>query len=192
MRYDASDAELSDCGLYRYRLTRAWDHDGSDTWQPDGGRAVVFLMLNPSTADGRKDDPTIRRCVGFARRWGFGRLVVVNLFAFRATDPSDMLRSDDPIGPHNDVWIRRETAGRVVVLAWGSRSLTVPKSVAPLYCPGRLDALQNRPRDVGRICRDSGAELKCLGLTSDGQPRHPLYVRGDAELIDFRGRKTGC
>lgn len=179
MEYTETAAAISDCGTYRYALTRAWQHDYTDT--------LVWLMLNPSTADGEQDDPTIRRCVGFADRWGYGRLVVVNLFAFRATDPDDLSGTDDPVGPKNDRWIEREAKGRVVVCAWGSRSLTVGPA-----CPGRLEYYHQRPMLVARILRDAGATMKCLGLTADSQPRHPLYVRGDTELIDFRGNKTGC
>ena len=92
-----SDAVISDCGKYRYRLTRKWGY----------GRPCGFIMLNPSTADALHDDPTIRRCVGFAKAWGCGALIVVNLFAVRATSPREMMRADDPVGPENKEHVQR-------------------------------------------------------------------------------------
>ena len=108
-----STAEISPCGLYRYRLTRTWDA---------AAPALLFVMLNPSTADASEDDPTIRRCLGFARRERAGGLVVANLFAFRATDPKALEDAADPIGPDNARWIEtcvRETSGPIVA-AWGA------------------------------------------------------------------------
>src|SRR4051812_49823510 len=89
------NAVISACGAYRYVLTR----------QVGGGvRRATFIMLNPSTADASNDDPTIRRCIGFAQRWGCGQLAVLNLFAYRATDPADLKRASEPVGPENREW----------------------------------------------------------------------------------------
>ena len=100
------DALFSPCGTYRYRLTRRWAE----------GPAVAFIMLNPSTADGSVDDPTIRRCIGYGQSWGYGALAVGNLYAFRATEPQELRRARDPIGPDNDRHLEciAETATRVV------------------------------------------------------------------------------
>jgi hypothetical protein len=149
-------AVLSDCGRYRYCLVRTW---------PGGSGICSFVMLNPSTADAEVDDPTIRRCIAFARTWGHAGIEVRNLYAFRSTDPDALARVDDPLGPECNRWlIGLRTADRVVA-AWGAK--------APLA----------RERTALELM--AGAPLCCLGLTRDGRPRHPLYVRGDAELVPF-------
>ncbi|NYI70676.1 hypothetical protein GGQ54_001236 [Naumannella cuiyingiana] len=152
----SSGAVLSECGRYRYRLTRVWDVD-----RPD----ATFILLNPSTADAKEDDPTIRRCMRFARTWGLGGLVVVNLYAYRATKPADLWRADDPVGPENDDHLRdvlgvAVRAGSPVVAAWGAHG---------------------RPGRVSEVVAFAG-RLDALGLTKSGQPRHPLYVRADTRL----------
>lgn len=151
-------ADISACGLYRYRLWRDWGH-------ADGPR-VCWVMLNPSTADATDDDPTIRRCIGFSRAWGAHGLTVVNLFAWRATDPRELTRrsSDITIGEGNNDVIADATArARLVICAWGS--------------PGDTYVRKNthvRAHDVARILRHRA--LHCLGTAKDGQPRHPLYL----------------
>lgn len=153
-----SSAVLSPCGLYRYRLDRQW---------ADGPRCC-FVMLNPSTADASNDDPTIRRCIGFAKREGCGGLTVVNLFAFRATKPTALLSATDPVGPDVDRHIDavlRETDGPVIA-AWGA---------------------WNKGTRAKIVRAMMGDRAKCLGHTKDGSPRHPLYLRTDAPLIDFAG-----
>ncbi|WP_300643648.1 DUF1643 domain-containing protein [Nocardioides sp.] len=159
-RFDApgmpsSDAALSSCGQYRYRLTR--------TWRPEQPRAT-FIMLNPSTADAEHDDPTIRRCMGYARDWGLGGLIVVNLYAYRATDPDDLWKAADPVGPDNDAHLRAvldaaAIAGAPVVAAWGANA---------------------RSERGAEVMQFAGA-VTALGLTKAGQPRHPLYLRKDAQ-----------
>src|SRR3954453_788312 len=107
------NAVISACGRYRYLLTRQVG---------PGTRTAVFIMLNPSTADATDDDPTIRRCIGFARQWGCGRLAVLNLFALRATDPAWMKQADNPVGPENRDWFDRTFPAShdgPVVCAWG-------------------------------------------------------------------------
>lgn len=154
-------ATICPSGLYRYDLGRRWGD----------GAMVAFLMLNPSTADATQDDPTIRRCVGFARSWGAGAIRVVNLWAYRATKPADLWGARellDVVGPENDRHIRRaaDEAERVVA-AWGAHGHRDPKRVAAV-----LDLLGDRP-------------LYCLGRTKGGDPRHPLMVRADQPLEPF-------
>lgn len=151
-------ATFDPTGAYRYTLTREWD--------PARGWAC-FIMLNPSTADATKEDPTVRRCIAFAKRWGYGGLEVVNIFAYRATAPTDLWPLSDPIGQENGTYI--DAAVRrcpIVVAAWGVHG-----------------AYRGRGAEVA--ARYAG--LKCLGTTQAGHPRHPLYVRGDTRLVDFRG-----
>lgn len=102
-------AIISPCGQYRYRLERAWDRSFP---------AAVFVCLNPSIADATLDDPTLRKCVGFARRWGCGHLVLVNLFALRATDPREMKRHPSPVGPDNDRHIQEAVQPPARSSAW--------------------------------------------------------------------------
>lgn len=155
-----ADAVISDCGRYRYRLTRTWD---------PSRESLVFVMLNPSTADAAVDDPTIRRCIGFARRDGYGGIIVVNLFAWRATDPAD-LPSNLPMrmGPDNRRYVYEAATGRDVILAWGSHSAAWPEVTDPL--PERLWLAGAR-------------SIRCLGFTKSGKPRHPLYVRADQSFV---------
>jgi hypothetical protein len=143
-------AELSACGRYRWWLRRAWEHGGD-------GRTVCFICLNPSTADALADDPTVRRCLGFARAWGFSALDVRNLFALRATDPRELLTADDPAGGvRGDLELAAARAYPLVVCAWGT---SVPFG---------------RDREALRLL--AGKPLYVLGLTKNGMPRHPLYV----------------
>lgn len=156
-----SGAEISECGRYRYRLHRQL--------QPAFDRTCLFAMLNPSTADGLEDDNTIRRCIRFARDWGYDRLVVVNLFAWRATDPSELGRVDDPIGPENDDWLAREArAAQLIVCAWGK--------------PGELH--QRAATVIDTVL--AGHTLHALKLNADGSPRHPLYVRSSTQPTVWR------
>ncbi len=160
--FQQSGAKISDCGLYRYRLWRTWDED-----KPP----LVFVMLNPSTADADKDDPTIRRCMGFARRLGHGGIVVCNLFAYRATAPEVLSTVADPVGPMNDEEIVVACMARRVVAAWGAEPFA-----------------RKRAADVTRRLKDAGVALYCLGVTKEGCPRHPLYVKGDALLIPLEAQ----
>jgi hypothetical protein len=147
-------AELSPDGQYRYTLTREWDD----------GRCIMWLMFNPSTADAKADDATIRKCVGFSKRWGYGRLIVVNLFAIRNRDPRAVAKVVDPVGPMNDYWISvAAKESREVVFAWGC---------------GQHFPAGHRIADVKRLLLNSteGAEWRCLGRGADGNPRHPLML----------------
>ena len=156
---------------YRYRLTRLWD-----SARPTLG----VIMLNPSTADARRDDPTIRRCLALARAWGYGGIEVGNLFAWRARTPAALRRVADPVGRRNDAWLRQlARRGADLLLAWGAqgalqgRDAVVLKVIGAVHRPS--NAVPGAP--VGRWL--------CLGLTKCGRPRHPLYVRAEARPIDF-------
>lgn len=157
-------ATLSDCGAYRYDLTRRWAP----------GPTALFVMLNPSTADADLDDPTIRRCVSFADREGCGKLAVVNLYALRSSKPAALLEHPDPVGPRNAATIRRWLAGpgtQLVVAAWGA------------FCTSPAARRSGVARlHVEQLAADAGRNLLCLGHTKAGAPRHPLYVRGDQPL----------
>lgn len=150
-------AVISDDGRFRYLLTRP---PLPETIVERS--SAVFVMLNPSTADATIDDPTIRRCRGFAQSWGCNGIVVVNLYAYRATEPADLKRAGWPIGTENDAWLERTAREHVdIVCAWGTK------------------AQQGRAQDVMALLRSSGARLLHLGRTKDGHPKHPLYLPGD-------------
>ncbi len=155
-------------GEYRYVLNRSWGDEYDDRWRfYDPSKRIAWVMLNPSTADDVTDDPTIRRCIGFSKRWGFGSLTVANLFARRCTRPVHLSDPGDPVGPRNDEVLRSVlTSCETVVAAWGAHKLARP-----------------RVRALLEMAVDAGVHLSCLGTTKDGAPRHPLYVRGDAELV---------
>jgi len=151
-KYYDQNAALSACGRYRYMLSRVWGGNANP-------RLAVFVMLNPSTADAIQDDPTIRKCVGFARRWGLDGIRVVNLFAWRATKPSALALAADPVGPDNDKWISVCTSNGfdAIVAAWGRHGGIWP----------------DRVREV---CHLIGRPLRALALTSEGHPSHPLML----------------
>lgn len=152
-----SGATISDDGVYRYRLWRRWDRT-----KP----VLGWVMLNPSTADANVDDPTIRRVIRFSERYGAGGALVGNLYALRATDPRELDRHPDPIGRDNWDWLEEaRTECCAMVAAWGVRGMERWESDGLLL---------------------AGAELLCLGTTKDGAPRHPLYVRRDAEFVVWR------
>lgn len=152
------NAILSPCDRYRYLLTRTWD---------EALPVLVFCMLNPSTADASADDPTIRRCIGFAKREGCGGIAVVNLFAWRATDPGSLPVMDtEKAGPENEGYVLEAVRGRKVVAAWGAH-FSAHATVVGNF--------------LGKI-RGIAEGVYCLGTTKSGAPRHPLYVRADQSL----------
>jgi hypothetical protein len=131
-------------------------------------------MLNPSTADADQDDPTIRRCVGFSKTWGFGHLAVVNLWALRATDPSELLMHAEPSGPHNWAYIESEVGrAALIVAAWGAHAVKVPGGLF-------------RGQTLEAVARRLDRPVVCLGLTKKGHPRHPLYVRSDQSPTPYQ------
>ena len=159
-------AIISPCGTYRYTLTRRIPQ--AIRWV----KPCLFVMLNPSIADATQDDPTIRRCISFAKREGCTSLTVVNLFAMRATDPKQLTAAmklgQDPIGPDNCEHVIQQIAAHslgIIVAAWGAHRLAITM-------PVQRHALH-----------EAGAH--CLGMTKDGSPKHPLYVRADQPLVPW-------
>lgn len=157
-------AILSDDGKYRYVLHRQWGKCGP---------LLALIGLNPSTADHVQDDPTMRREIDFARREGYGGLVKLNLFAFRATQPADMMTSDDPVGPQNDYWLRRELFNADTCwVVWGVNG-----------------TFQRRDAAVRAIIYDSWnrheMNVECFGVTKGGQPKHPLYLSKETPLVSY-------
>lgn len=152
--FETSTALFSPCGLYRYVLRRRWDD----------GPVCNFVMLNPSTADEAKNDPTVARCLNRARAWGFGSLVVTNLFAIRSTDPRILRQHADPVGPINDVVIESEAAAAgLVIAAWGHHGM-----------------FGNRVGNVLKLMDEKRIHLHALKVSElTGQPCHPLYLPYD-------------
>ena len=156
---DRHGAELDDDREYRYRLWRVWD-----ATKP----TIAFVMLNPSTADESEDDPTIRRCIGYAKDWGYGRLEVVNLFALRSPDPENLRDHPDPVGPENDEYLQQVCSdAEKVIVAWGANG-----------------GLHGRARAVADLL---DADLYALDTTKEGHPVHPLYQPADAEPEPWDG-----
>jgi hypothetical protein len=134
-------------------------------------------MLNPSVADAMNDDPTIRRCIGFSRDWDCGKLVVLNLFAFRATNPADLKRADDPVGPENREWFERTlrpTHAGPVICAWGVHGI-----------------FRDQDWTVMGWLAELGVRPVVFGMTRDGHPKHPLYLPKTAQMIPFVARRSG-
>ena len=156
-------AKLSPCGRYRYLLRRSW----LDLFaQPDN--YVLFICLNPSTADANIDDPTVRRCMGFARSWGYSGVVLANLFAFRATDPKKMLSAPDPVGPDNDRYlVEAARVASLVVAGWG---------------------VHGTHKDRAREVRSLVPGLHYLRLTKGGHPAHPLFLPHYLRPISWKNR----
>ena len=151
--------------IYRYWLIREWQV----------GRKMLFIMLNPSTATEEVDDPTVRRCQDVAKIMGYGGIVVCNLFAYRATDPKEMKKAFDPVGPDNDMTLmaeakRAQEEEALVVAAWGTHS-----------------TFRSRGASVTQMLTSAGVTLHCLGETTRaGHPRHPLYTPANAGLDVWR------
>lgn len=148
MEYLESTAAFSPCRAYRYSLWRRWGSAEGDY--------AMFVCLNPSEANETEDDPTVRRCVAFAKAWGYSGLCMTNLFAYKATEPEKMLAAEDPIGPENDATLQNLAANAgVVVAAWGTAG-----------------AHLGRDAQVRRLL----PQLNYLRLTKEGHPGHPLYL----------------
>ena len=150
------NAIFSDCRKYRYALSRTWNGKK---------KTILFIGLNPSTADEKIDDPTIRRCINYAQNWGYGSLLMVNLFAYRATMPTELKKVKNPIGNDNDLHIK-ELIKKVdlTVAAWGNEG-----------------SLLNRDKEIKKIIPN----LMCLKINKSGQPAHPLYQKKDLQLIKY-------
>ena len=157
-------AEISECGTWRYALSRTWDES-----LPIG----AFVGLNPSTADGETDDNTIRKEIALAQRWGWGGFWKYNLFPFRSTDPDGLWRADDPLGERGDETLAEAVlrhSAAPIVAAWGT---------------------WKHPRFVARVAKVltgplGDARLMCLARAKDGQPRHPLYMPNDSPIVVWR------
>jgi hypothetical protein len=157
--YLSASAEISSDGLYRYELTRRLAL---------GKRVVLFVGLNPSTADARQDDRTISRCVGFARSWGFDMLVMGNLYGFRSTSPSELKRVSDPVGPRNRATLHRLVgSAEAVICAWGRCWLNPEAFELAAWISGQ-------------------GHSRCLALSRGGSPKHPMYVRKTAQPRPLR------
>ncbi|HVA90803.1 MAG TPA: DUF1643 domain-containing protein [Chloroflexota bacterium] len=157
-----SGALISPDGRYRYRLWRRWD---------PALPILVWVLLNPSTAEANTDDPSIRRCLGFARAWRFGGIEVVNLFAWRATDPTQLALTADPVGPGNHDALRQAISRPLpatVVCAWGASP-----------------AAPHRARRIRDTLAAAPGGLWCLGRTKEGWPRHPLYLARNTPLVPY-------
>ena len=146
-----SRAEFSPDRRHRYALWRTWDKDGE---------VAMFLCLNPSTATEIKNDPTVSRCIEFAKRWGYGGMIMANIFAYRATDPDDMKNVPDPVGPDNDKWLNQlADESDLIVIAWGNHGLHLDRS-----------------KSVMELM--AGRQLHYLEFNDNGEPKHPLYCSG--------------
>lgn len=161
-----STAKFSPCGLYRYELRRIWKAKR---------RTMVFVGLNPSTADESTDDPTIRRILGFADDWGFGTLVMLNAFAFRSTDPKALhlraARRREVVGLDNDATIAETFAahrGGKLVVGWGAHG-----------------TLLERGRRIGEMACAIHGRPQCLGRTESGEPKHPLYLAASTRPVRY-------
>ena len=142
--------------VYRYTLVREIG---------DSDKTLFFLCLNPSTADEIKNDPTVTRCIGYARDWGFGRLLVGNIFAIRSTDPKLLYKTDDPVGSENDKWIKKMAEhSDLTVGAWGNHG-----------------QLNSRSAQINKLITD----INCLKITKLGEPSHPLYLSKKLKPIPF-------
>ena len=162
---DESGSQFSACRRYRYALWRLWDCSL---------KTVRFVGLNPSTANEYENDMTITKEIGFAKRWGYGGIYKLNLYAYCATDPSEMIQADDPVGPNNDAtfnYFRRHDA--LWVACWGS---SVPTRLRPnLQYQSRID----------RALNSIDGPVMCLGRTADGSPKHTSRLAYETKLEHF-------
>jgi len=149
-----ADAKLSNCRKYRFALWRLWD---------ESKPFVMIIGLNPSTADETADDPTLTRCINFAKSWGYGGVCMTNLFAYRATDPNKMKEQKNPIGIENDVWLTKlaKEAG-IVVAAWGNDGAYLNRS---------------------SVVKDMLPNLHYLKINKSGEPAHPLYLKANLKPV---------
>jgi len=155
--FQDNGASFSPCRLYRYSLWRFWN-------KPKG--YVAFMCLNPSTADETNPDPTVTRCINFANSWGYGGMMMLNLFAYRSTDPKQLLMVTDPVGPENDIYIRNASSrSDLTIIAWG-----VDKAIG------------KRSDEVLKLLKDP----HYLALTKNGSPWHPLYLKGSLKPVPFK------
>ena len=151
---------------YRYTLFRIWEVESSG--KVNDTKYVVFIGLNPSTADETVNDPTITRCINYVKAWGYGGMYMLNLFAWRATDPKEMKKQGDPRGAENNHWILHIcTRASMIVAAWGTHGTFL-----------------NRHREVLNLL--DLHNVWCLGVTKDGIPKHPLYLKADLKPVMYK------
>ena len=151
-----SDALFSEDRIYRYALWRTWD---------DTLPKVLFIGLNPSTADEVQDDPTIRRCIRYAQDWGYGGYIMGNIFGYRSTDPKKLKLIDDPVGIDNNYWLKKlHKEAELTIGAWGNHG-----------------KLLDRGEEIVNLIDN----LYCLKITKEGQPSHPLYLPSKLKPINF-------
>jgi len=174
-----SQAVISPCGRYRYWLRRVL--------KGQGGNPAVFVMLNPSTADADNDDPTIRRCKTFAAAWGYNELIVVNLFAQRTTEPRELFKADDPVGPDNHQWVLKAAE---MAASTDDDALFLHNKVRPsgiVICAwGAHGSFMDQGATVRSWIETAGAAPRHLGLTKEGHPRHPLYLPATLKPIRWK------
>lgn len=164
MKIDHPVCSFSSDRKYRYTLWREWQ----DLFASKHQGIVMFIGLNPSTADEALDDPTIRKCMGFVRRWGYAGLCMCNLFAFRATDPKEMKKQPDPVGPENNQFLADVAKeAPLIIAAWGKHGSFMARDAA-------VQTLLAKRR------------IHCLSQNDDGSPEHPLYVPYITEPKIFR------
>ena len=158
MNYLMKDAIFDDTKKYRYSLTRVWN--------PKAGK-VTFILLNPSTADALEDDPTVKKCYGFSNRWGYGAMEIVNLFALRATDPSELKNVNDPVGKDNDEYIIKAVeSADLVILGWGNEC-------------------SFSTRDIKLLKKIAKYNPHCLYINKSGKPKHPLYASYSLKPVEY-------
>lgn len=158
LTYKHKSASISPDGIYRYQLVRVWD---------ESLNTLAWIMLNPSTADGEKDDATIRRVVGFSSAWGYGSARIYNLFALRATNPKELYDHPDPVGPENDLYLKGINPSTLIIAAWGRHATK----------------FKDRMKDVAQII--NGRCVSILGRTKDGEPVHPLFLPSTVKLMGW-------
>lgn len=155
--YLVSNACFSDDGLYRYFLARVWDAQLP---------VLAFIMLNPSTADGETDDSTVKRCVSYAKQWGYGGIEIYNLYAFRATKPRELAQAKYPVGENNNKWLHElGMKHNRIIVAWGGH------------------AKKARVKEVMAII---GRPVECVKRNKDGSPHHPLHLAKDIQPVEWR------
>jgi hypothetical protein len=160
--YVSSNAIFSECSKYRYTLSRIWDED-----EP----ICVFIGLNPSTADIQYNDPTLNRCMRSAMDWGFGSLIMLNIFAYRSTDPKGLYTQEDPIGKYNNKYlIEIVSKADIIIAAWGTHGEYL-----------------NRGNNVIEML-SSIKKLHCLDINKNGTPKHPLYISKNNKPFIYRDK----
>lgn len=167
--HTAYGATFSECRRWRYTLWRRWSAFSEDE------SLAVWLCLNPSTASEHKNDPTVTRCIEFSKSWGYTGMVMLNLFGYRATDPKEMKRYQEPVGDQNDAAIIEVSQyAKALICGWGNHG-------------------SHQDRDLRVLSKLRRAKVKpmCLVVTGKGQPQHPLYVKASKQPIPFSGRNDG-